>query len=87
MKQNKILFNNIFNKNLLKNATNGMKVAQSPIKPSADRQQRQVIAPPKPPNNPPSAPAPPALPAPSRPPGGGYVALQTNSPSLTVQKI
>jgi hypothetical protein len=48
--------------NLLKNATNGIKVTQRPIKPSADKQQRQVIAPPKPPNNPPSAPAPPPAP-------------------------
>ncbi len=44
--------------NLLKKATNGMKVTQRPIKPSAARQQRQVIAPPKPPNNPASPPAP-----------------------------
>ncbi len=43
---------------LLKKATNGMKVTQRPIKPRAARQQIQVIAPPKPPNNPPSAPAP-----------------------------
>ncbi len=57
--------------NLLKKATNGMKVAQRPIKPSAERQQRQVIAPPKPPNNPPSLPAP-------APPGGGNLALETN---------
>jgi hypothetical protein len=49
-----------FQYDLLKNATNGINVAQSPIRPSADRQQRQVIAPPKPPNNPPSLPAPPA---------------------------
>lgn len=33
-----------------------MNVAQSPSKPKADRQQRQVTAPPRPPNNPPSAP-------------------------------
>jgi len=43
---------------LLKNATNGMKVTQSPMRPSAARQQRQVMAPPKPPNNPASPPAP-----------------------------
>ncbi len=50
-----------------------MKVAQRPIKPSAERQQRQVIAPPKPPNNPPSRPAPaPAL------SGGGNLALEKN---------
>ena len=43
---------------LLKNATNGIKVAHSPIRPSADKQQRQVIAPPKPPNKPPTLPPP-----------------------------
>ena len=57
-----------------------MKVAQRPIKPSADRQQRQVRAPPKPPNNPPSAPAPAAAPAPpglpARTPGGGNGVLR-----------
>ena len=51
-----------------------MKVTQSPIRPIADRQQRQVIAPPKPPNNPPSAPAP----APARSPGGGNGTLKYN---------
>jgi hypothetical protein len=35
-----------------------MKVTQSPMRPSAARQQRQVMAPPKPPNNPASPPAP-----------------------------
>ncbi len=60
--------------NLLKKATNGMKVAQRPIKPSAERQQRQVIAPPKPPNNPPSRPAP----APALSGGGGNLALEKN---------
>ena len=46
-----------------------MKVAQSPIKPSADKQQRQVRIPPKPPNRPPRAPAP--DPPPPRRSGGG----------------
>ncbi len=54
-----------------------MKVAQRPIRPIADRQQRQVIAPPKPPNNPPSAPTP--GPAKARSPGGGNGTLKTNS--------
>jgi hypothetical protein len=45
-----------FRNNLLKNATNAMNVTQSPMRPIADKQQRQVIAPPKPPNIPPSAP-------------------------------
>jgi len=58
--------------NLLKKATNGMNVAQRPIKPSAARQQRQVIAPPKPPNNGPS----PAAPAASF---GGNEALEISS--------
>jgi hypothetical protein len=51
-----------------------MKVTQRPIKPSAERQQRHVIAPPKPPNKPPSAPAPPAPPRATGGPG-----LQTNN--------
>ncbi len=59
--------------NLLKKATNGMKVAQRPIKPSAERQQRQVIAPPNPPNMPPSAPA---------LSGGGNGALQKKNNSV-----
>lgn len=46
-----------------------MNVAQSPIKPIADKQQRQVIAPPRPPKRPPSAPAP--APRPALPPTGG----------------
>ena len=47
--------------NILKNATNGMNAAQRPIKPSAARQQRQVIAPPRPPINPPARAGAPAL--------------------------
>lgn len=54
---------------LLKKATNGMKVTQSPMRPSAAKQQRQVMAPPRPPNNPPS----PAAPARS---GGGNGVLK-----------
>jgi hypothetical protein len=63
----------IFIYNLLKKATKGMKVTQRPIKPSAARQQRQVIAPPKPPNSPASPPAP------ARSRGGGNGVLETNS--------
>lgn len=48
-----------------------MKVTQSPMRPSAAKQQRQVTAPPKPPNNPPS----PAAPARS---GGGAGILKYN---------
>lgn len=47
-----------------------MKVTQSPMRPSAAKQQRQVMAPPKPPNNPPS----PA--APARRSGGGNGVLK-----------
>ncbi len=58
--------------NLLKKATNGMKVTQRPIKPSAAIQQIQVIAPPKPPNNPASPPAPARS-------GGGNGTLKTHT--------
>ena len=57
---------------LLKKATNGINADQSPIKASADKQQRQVIAPPKPPNNP-AIPRPPA----AKRSGGGNGALKT----------
>lgn len=53
-----------------------MKVTQRPIKPSAARQQRQVIAPPNPPNNPPSPRAPAAL------SGGGNGVLQIGKQTL-----
>ena len=56
-----------------------MKVTQRPIKPSADKQQRQVRAPPRPPKIPPSAPAPPLPPAPPAAfwaPGGGNGVLK-----------
>ena len=52
-----------------------MNVAQSPMRPSAERQHRQVIAPPNPPRIPPSAPAP--GPAAARSPGGGNGILRT----------
>ena len=54
-----------------------MKAAQSPRRPIADRQHRQVIRPPKPPNAPPSAP----LPAPPEAlsGGGNGVVLECNS--------
>ena len=55
---------------LLKKATNGINAAQRPIKPSAERQQRHVIAPPKPPR----IPASPLPPAPRRS-GGGNIFL------------
>jgi hypothetical protein len=64
---------------LLKNATNGMKVTQRPMRPSAARQQIQVRAPPKPPNNPPRAPAPARS-------GGGNGALKHYIPIVILRK-